>query len=53
MNRVTPVDLHQEPIGIVISNGSRAEVTPRFAAYVWGPVPDEPEPAASGSHRAA
>ena len=39
-----------EPIGIVISSGSRAEPTPRVAEYVWGPVPDEPE---SSSHRAA
>ena len=29
-----------EPIGIVISNGDRGEATPKFAAYVWGPVPD-------------
>lgn len=29
-----------EPVGIVISNGSRREDAPRFAAYVWGPVPD-------------
>jgi hypothetical protein len=32
----------QEPLGIVISQGSRAEEAPRFAAYVWGPAP-EPE----------
>ena len=32
----------QEPLGIVISQGSRVEETPRFAAYVWGPAP-EPE----------
>jgi hypothetical protein len=25
----------EEPIGIVISRGSRAESIPRFAAYVW------------------
>lgn len=31
-----------EPLGIVISQGSRVEETPRFAAYVWGPAP-EPE----------
>ena len=31
-----------EPLGIVISQGSRVEQTPRFAAYVWGPAP-EPE----------
>ena len=30
-----------EPIGIVISRGSHTEEAPRFAAYVWGPVPDE------------
>ena len=33
-----------EPIGIVISRGSRHEDQPRFTAYVWGPVP-EAEPA--------
>jgi hypothetical protein len=53
MQRVTPVELQQEPIGIIISSGSRSEATPRFWAYVWGPVPDEPEPVVSGSHRAA
>jgi hypothetical protein len=29
-----------EPMGIVISRGSREEDAPRFAAYVWGPVPE-------------
>ena len=29
-----------EPLGIVISSGSRDEESPRFAAYVWGPVPE-------------
>jgi hypothetical protein len=29
-----------EPMGIVISRGSRGEDAPRFAAYVWGPVPE-------------
>jgi hypothetical protein len=29
-----------EPLGIVISQGSRVEETPRFAAYVWGPAPE-------------
>jgi hypothetical protein len=38
-----PAELEQEVVGIVISRGSRAEATPRFSAYVWGPVPDEPE----------
>jgi len=35
----------EEPIGIVISRGSRAEPPPRVWAYVWGEVPDsEPVP---------
>ncbi|NUO63838.1 MAG: hypothetical protein HOQ11_06195 [Gemmatimonadaceae bacterium] len=29
-----------EPLGIVISQGSRAEQAPRFLAYVWGPAPE-------------
>ena len=29
-----------EPMGIVISRGSRAESTPRFAAYVWSQAAD-------------
>ena len=32
----------EEPIGIVISRGSRAESPPRFAAYVWSQVGDVP-----------
>jgi hypothetical protein len=53
MDRIAQVEQEQEPIGIIISNGSRAEATPRFWAYVWGPVPDEPEPVTSGTTRAA
>jgi hypothetical protein len=30
----------EEPMGIVISRGSRAESTPRFTAYVWSQVSD-------------
>ena len=33
------VEAEQEPVGIIISRGSRAEETPRFSAYVWGPAP--------------
>ena len=32
----------QEPLGIVISRGPRAEETPRFSAYVWSDVPELP-----------
>jgi hypothetical protein len=39
------IELEQEPVGIVISRGSRDEATPRFSAYVWGPVPEETDSA--------
>ncbi len=29
-----------EPLGIIISRGDKTEPTPRFSAYVWGPVPE-------------
>jgi hypothetical protein len=29
-----------EPVGIVISLGSREEPTPAVFAYVWGPAPE-------------
>ena len=32
----------EEPMGIVISRGSRAESTPRFSAYVWSQAGDAP-----------
>jgi hypothetical protein len=53
MNPTAQAELEQEPIGIVISSGSREESAPRFTAFMWSPVPDEPELAASGSTRAA
>jgi hypothetical protein len=31
----------QEPIGIVIADGAERDITPRFAAYVWGPAPTD------------
>ncbi len=34
----------QEPMGIVISRGSRSEAVPRLQAYVWAQV-EEPTPA--------
>lgn len=37
------VELEQEPVGIVISRGSRAEATPRLREYVWGPIPEDAE----------
>ena len=36
-----PIHQEQEPIGIVISRGTRDERAPRLAAYVWGPAPTD------------
>jgi hypothetical protein len=33
----------QEPMGIVISRGSRLEHVPTFSAYIWAPDPEEKE----------
>jgi hypothetical protein len=44
MDQLRQTDLsEQEPLGIIISRGPRAEETPRLSAYIWGPVP-VPEP---------
>ena len=43
MAKVRPSEIDQEPVGIVISRGSREEQTPRLLEYVWGPAP-EPVP---------
>lgn len=40
MGRRLKTNSEQEPVGIVISSGSRIEEAPRFTAYVWGPVPE-------------
>jgi hypothetical protein len=29
-----------EPLGIIISNGDRAEHPTVFSAYIWGPAPE-------------
>ena len=38
--------LEDEPMGIVISRGSRAEASPAFTAYVWSADPEPEEPPA-------
>jgi hypothetical protein len=35
--------VEEEPLGIVISRGSREEPPPTFSLYVWGPASD-PDP---------
>ena len=34
----------REPMGIVIADGGPGDRPSRFAAFVWGPVPDDEEP---------
>lgn len=47
MDHIRQEPAEQEPIGIIISRGSRSEATPRFSAYVWSDVPELPvEPTA-------
>jgi hypothetical protein len=41
MNAEATTVSEQEPIGIVISRGPRAEPVPVFFSYVWA---DDPEP---------
>jgi hypothetical protein len=31
---------HNEPLGIIISNGERGEQPTVFSAYIWGPAPE-------------
>lgn len=38
--KIPSVMSSKEPLGIVISRGSRAEDAPRFRAYIWGPAPE-------------
>lgn len=37
----------EEPIGIVISRGTREEPVPAFWMYMWGPAPEESAESAS------
>ena len=46
-------DVEQEPVGIVISRGTRVEATPAVWEYIWGPVPEAPAVGASESDQAA
>ena len=40
MAKVRTAEIEDEPVGIVISSGSRAEKMPRLIAYIWGPAPE-------------
>ena len=43
MKRISTAQREQEPVGIVISRGSRAEEPPIVWAYYWEPAPEVPE----------
>ena len=53
VDMVEKVALDDEPIGIIISRGSRAEAPTRLTAYVWGPVPEDAALGESTDNRAA
>lgn len=40
MKRKSNHSPEQEPIGIVISRGTRSEQAPMVSEYVWGPAPE-------------
>lgn len=42
----------QEPMGIVISRGSRDEAVPRLTAYVWAQVDETVPPPRDGAKAA-
>lgn len=50
MKGIFQPSVDQEPVGIVISRGSRDEPTPVFLAYEWSPAP---EPASESDVKAA
>ena len=44
MTQIGQIEPDEEPMGIVISRGSRAELAPRFWAYVWSQGPEASAP---------
>ncbi|MEO6591885.1 MAG: hypothetical protein ABIO52_06175 [Gemmatimonadaceae bacterium] len=40
MKKIRVVTESEEPIGIIISRGDRAEQRPIISAYIWGPAPE-------------
>jgi hypothetical protein len=53
MKQIRQTSDAQEPIGIVISDGARVQVTPRFAAFVWAPGPEPIDATETSETRAA
>jgi hypothetical protein len=40
MKKISQPAEHPEPLGIIISNGDRAELPTVVSAYIWGPAPE-------------
>jgi hypothetical protein len=47
MKQISQTPDVEQPVGIVISRGSREQILPRVSAYIWCQVPEEAEAAAS------
>lgn len=45
MKEMRQPSVADEPVGIVISRGTRDDVSPRVLAYIWSQVPADDEPA--------
>ena len=53
INRSKKEQVADEPVGIVIARGRNIDTPPRFAAFVWGPVPDAELEASAATTKAA
>jgi hypothetical protein len=49
MKQMRQPEVADEPVGIVISRGTREDVSPRVLAYIWGQVPADDEPASQAA----
>jgi hypothetical protein len=49
MNQTSEAKRSDEPLGIIISRGSREEPTPIFSTYIWGPTPEPAEDASKAA----
>jgi len=52
MDEIRQNSTEQEPMGIVISRGSRAEAIPRLSAYMWAQVEETVPPPRDGAKAA-
>jgi hypothetical protein len=53
MSEICQTSVEQEPMGIVISRGSREESPPRLSAVIWAQADEGPAPPGPGAQAAA